>query len=107
MHDSINHTLLTELSGVFSSPEAGIQEIRNVMLRFGVSLPVIDDLDEDGDEMLFDLNELDTGEEIEQDKLYVIYYLTDDDDYEFYAEVMDEYSANQIMSDEEEDEEEQ
>jgi hypothetical protein len=38
--------------------------------------------------------------------LYLIYYLTDDGRYEFYAELTDEEGLNEIMSDEEEDEEE-
>jgi hypothetical protein len=39
--------------------------------------------------------------------LYLIYYLTDDGRYEFYAELTDEEGLNEIMSDEEEDEEEE
>ena len=39
--------------------------------------------------------------------LYLIYYLTDDGRYEFYAELTDEEGLNEIMSDEEEDEDEE
>ena len=40
----------------------------------------------------------------EVDFLYVIYYLTDDGRYDFYAELTDEASINEIMSEEDEEE---
>ena len=39
--------------------------------------------------------------------LYLIYALTDDSNYEFYAEIVDENGLEEIESDEEEDEEEE
>jgi hypothetical protein len=43
----------------------------------------------------------------EQFYLYLIYYLADDGRYDFYAELTDDEGLNEIMSDEEEDEEEE
>lgn len=106
MHDIINHQLLEKLDQFFMTPEAGMQEIRKVLLRLGYDMPAFYDMDPEGDEFTVQVSELNENEESETLELYVIYYLTDDDVYEFYAEVVDEENLNQIMSDEEEDEEE-
>lgn len=107
MQDSINLSLVAELTRYFPSPEAGLQAIRKVLLRYGIETPALYDLDPEGDEIVLELNLISTGEEIEENKLYIIYYLTDEDDYEFYAELMDEETVDAIASDEEEDEEEE
>lgn len=107
MHDLINHSLMVKLGQVFMSPEAGLQEVRRVLFQLGYDIPAIYDLDPEGDELVLEATELDENEESEKLNLYVIYYLTDDDVYEFFAEVVDDDILDEIIADGEDDEEEQ
>jgi hypothetical protein len=111
----INYRLDGELDDIFLSPESGIQRIRKVLHRFSLDMPALYDADAEGDEIVIRLDQFghvidftnlipNKAEEIFY--LYLIYYLTDDGRYEFYAELTDEEGLNEIMSDEEEDEEE-
>jgi hypothetical protein len=45
--------------------------------------------------------------EVTDDRLYVIYYLTDDNVYDFYAELTDEQGIDDIMSDDEDEDEDE
>lgn len=111
----INYRLDGELDDIFLSPESGIQRVRKVLHRFSLDMPALYDADAEGDEIVIRLDQFgrvidftylipNKVEEIFY--LYLIYYLTDDGRYEFYAELTDEEGLNEIMSDEEEDEEE-
>jgi len=111
----VNYRLDGELDDIFLSPESGIQRIRKVLHRFSLDMPALYDADAEGDEIVIRLDQFghvidftylipNKVEEIFY--LYLIYYLTDDGRYEFYAELTDEEGLNEIMSDEEEDEEE-
>jgi hypothetical protein len=111
----INYRLDGELDDIFLSPESGIQRVRKVLHRFSLDMPALYDADAEGDEIVIQLDQF--GHVIDftnliPDKveqvfyLYLIYYLTDDGRYDFYAELTDEDGLNEIMSDEEEDEEE-
>lgn len=91
---SINDELAQKLSGRFASPESGIQSIREV-LGGSYDLPTLDELDTEGDEFIIELT---TG------NLYIVYYLTDDDDYEFYAEMGDESRMDELVDEEYEEE---
>ena len=111
----INYRLTNELYGSFLSPEGGIQSIRKVLHRYGFDMPALYDADAEGDEIVIrldqfgrviDFTNLIPNKVEEIFYLYLIYYLTDDGRYEFYAELTDEEGLNEIMSDEEEDEEE-
>ena len=111
----INYRLDGELDDIFLSPESGIQRIRKVLHRFSLDMPALYDADAEGDEIVIRLDQFgrvidftylipNKVEEIFY--LYLIYYLTDDGRYDFYAELTDDEGLNEIMSDEEEDEEE-
>jgi len=111
----INYRLDGELDDIFLSPESGIQRIRKVLHRFSLDMPALYDADAEGDEIVIrldqfgrviDFTNLIPNKVEEIFYLYLIYYLTDDGRYEFYAELTDEEGLNEIMSDEEEDEEE-
>jgi hypothetical protein len=110
----INVRLSGELEKLFISPEQGIQSVRKVLNRFGMDVPALYDADHEGDEIVLQLDqfgkvldfinpEVDT---VGLYYLYLIYYLTDDGHYEFYSEIVDEEGLDEIMSDEEEDQEE-
>jgi hypothetical protein len=102
----INASLIRELSEVILSPEAGIQKIRKVLYRYGFDMPALYEADREGDEVVFDLNQF--GMEIDPSfYLYVLYYLTDDGYYDFYAEVADYDTVQELLSDDGEEEAEE
>ena len=100
----MNFRLMNELYQPFLSPEGGIQVIRKVLHRFGFDLPALYDADPEGDEFVIDIDQF--GQENLSTNLYVLYYLTDEGHYEFYAEVGNDARMEELLSDEEEDEEE-
>lgn len=93
----INFLLDSELDNSFLSPESGIQAIRKVLGRFDMELPALYGASSEGDELVFAL---------ENTFIYILYYLTDDNRYDFYAELGDDATMQELMSDEETDEEE-
>jgi hypothetical protein len=95
--DEVNSQLETELQETILSPESGIQKIRKVLGMFEMDMPALYDVNPEGEEMVFG---------IEGSYLYIIYALTDDGRYDFYAELTDEEGLSEILSDEGEDEEE-
>ena len=102
----INYRLTNELYSNFLSPEGGIQAIRKVLHRFGFDMPALYDADPEGDEIAFEIEQF--GQENLASNIYILYYLTDEGHYEFFAEVGDDARMDELLSDgEEEDEEEQ
>ena len=102
----INYRLTNELYSSFLSPEGGIQAIRKVLHRFGFDMPSLYDANPEGDEVAFEIEQF--GQENLASNLYILYYLTDEGHYEFFAEVGDDARMDELLSDgEEEDEEEQ
>lgn len=99
--DSINDQLVSELEGFIMSPEMGVQKIRKVLMRYGIDMPAIYGLDSEGDEITMRV-ETPTEETI----IYFIYALDDNGGYEFYAELTDEEGLENLLSDEDDSEEE-
>ena len=104
VREKINQNLNHELTDLILSPESGIQKIRKVLMSFGLDMPALYDAETEGDELVLDIESLNGDGEF---YLYLIYYLADDGRYDFYAELTDDEGLNEIMSDEEEDEEEE
>jgi hypothetical protein len=100
-----NYRLTNELYTPFLSPEGGIQAIRKVLHRFGFDMPALYDADPEGDEIVFELDQYGIGDY--ETNIYILYYLTDEGHYEFYAEIGDDERMEELMSDEEIDEEEE
>jgi len=95
----INRALESEIDNTFMmTPDSGVQRMRKVLSRYSIDFPAFEDLDTDGDESIY---ELDAGV-----YLYFIYYLTDDGNYEFHAEITNDEGIEEILSDVEEDSEE-
>ena len=119
----INVMLQKELNGELGSPSEGVQKIRKVLHRYGFDMPAFYEIDEEGDEVVFDLKQfgqphgptiygdMATGTEVEDKNpdayLYVLYYLADEGYYEFYAEVTDDEGIDELLSDEDEELEEE
>jgi hypothetical protein len=100
----LNLRLVNEMNQVFLSPESGIQIIRKVLHRFGFDLPALYDADPEGDEVVIEINQF--GQEDLSSNIYILYYLTDAGYYEFYAEIGDEETMEDLLSDEGDSEEE-
>jgi len=93
----MNSRLMNDLYQPFFSPESGIQAIRKVLHRFGFDLPALYDANSEGDEFVIDIEQF--GQENLSTNLYVIYYLTDEGGYEFYAEIGNESRMEELLSD--------
>lgn len=96
----LNDILYSELERSFLSPEAGMQKIRQVLATIGVPLPMVFDLDSDGSEFVIDMKDYGI-----KALLYVLYSLSEDGYYEFYAEFTDEAGVEELFSDGDEEEE--
>ncbi len=97
--DNLNNRLYYDMNELFLSPESGIQRIRRVLHLYGFDLPALYDLESDGDEMAIDLSD--------ELRIYILYYLSDNGNYEFFAEVGNEGRMNELLSDAGEETEEQ
>ena len=97
VRDEINLELNHVLTDVIFSPESGIQKIRRVLHLYGYDMPALYDANPEGDEVVLDLDN-NLG-------VYILYTLTDENDYEFYAEVGIESRMQELLSDEGEPEE--
>jgi hypothetical protein len=100
----INYRFTNELYQPFLSPEGGIQAIRKVLHRYGFDMPALYDADPEGDEIVFEVDQF--GQENLSTNLYILYYLTDEGHYEFFAEVGDNARMDELMAEGEEDNEE-
>jgi hypothetical protein len=92
----LNNKLYSVLDGIVSSPEIGIEKIRNTLAEQNIAMPMYYSIDADGDEFFIDLNE--------NTHLYVIYSPLDNEGYEFFAEITDSEGLNQLLSDEDDEE---
>lgn len=100
LEEEINRQLSHELSDVILSPQIGFYKIRKVLHGFNLDLPTSYVVLPEGDEIILDLyGNTDS-------LLYVLYYQTDDGNYDFYACVDDEEGIEDIISKDEELEEE-
>jgi hypothetical protein len=93
----MNTRLMHDLYQPFLSPEAGVQAIRKVLHRFGFDLPALYDANPEGDEFVIDIEQF--GQEDLLTNLYVLYYLTDEGGYDFYAEVGTDARMEELLSD--------
>jgi hypothetical protein len=100
----INYRLINELYSHFLSPEGGIQAIRKVLHRYGFDLPALYDADPEGDELIIELNQF--GQEDLTSNIYILYYLSDEGHYEFFAEVGDDERMEELMNEGDEDNQE-
>ena len=98
LQSDINNRLAQELQDIIISPSFAFVKIRKVLYAYGLDMLTLYDIDQEGDELAL---ELDDGLFV-----YILYYKTDDEKYDFYAEVTDWDGIDKLMSDEDEIEEE-
>lgn len=102
--EPINQKLDAALSQNFLSPESAIQVIRKVLHFYGLDVQALYGANPEGDEIVLEIGrfaQLDMSTNI-----YILYYLTDDGHYEFFAEIGDEARMHELMSDSEDEEDE-
>jgi len=92
--ESINRQFDIHLNDTILSPQIGLYKIRKVLNSYGYDLPALYEVEPEGDEVVFDLGDTDSF-------VYILYYLTDDGNYDFYALVTNEEGINEIMSEDE------
>jgi len=102
--EPVNQKLDAALSQNFLSPESGVQVIRKVLHFHGLDMPALYGADPEGDEIVLEIGRF--GQLDMSTNIYILYYLTDDGHYEFFAEIGDEARMNELMSDSEEEEDE-
>ena len=95
VEEAINAQLEKDLKDVILSPQIGFYKVRKVLNRFGYDLPTSYVPDQDGDEVVLDVFGSDS-------LLYVLYYRTDDGNYDFYALIDDDEGIEEILSKDEE-----
>ena len=95
VEEEINRQLEMGLKDVILSPQIGFYKVRKVLNRFGYDLPTSYVPDQDGDEVVLDVFGSDS-------LLYVLYYQTDDGNYDFYALIDDDEGIEEILSKDEE-----
>lgn len=95
VEEEINRQLEMGLKDVILSPQIGLYKIRKMLNRFGYDLPTSYVPDQDGDEVILDIHGSDS-------LLYVLYYKTDDGNYDFYALIDDDEGIEEILSKDEE-----
>jgi len=96
--DLINEELSKKLDcGIVTIPEMGIAKSRKVLKKYGLTFTEDVPLDLAGDELAIEISE--------NLYLYVIYYLNEDNVYDFHCEVIDEEELESILNEEEETEE--
>jgi len=77
--EQVNDLLFRELSQPLLSPESGFLRVKKILAEYQIDMPEFYDLEQEGDELVIDLSEAQS--------LYILYSLTDNGYYEFYAEV--------------------
>jgi hypothetical protein len=92
IEEAINAQLSKELNDIILSPQIGFLKIRKVLRMFNLDIPTSYAVEQEGDEVVLDL----LGDT--DSLLYVLYYQTDDGNYDFYACVDDEEGIEEIIS---------
>lgn len=93
-YDKINDEININFEGNVITPQAAMQRVRNVLERYDIDLPIVFDMDEDGDEYAF---------KVDDHYLYFIYAQAENGFYEVYAEVMDEARLQELLEQDGED----
>jgi hypothetical protein len=94
---SVNYRLTNELNDNILSPNQGFQKIRKVLHAYGFDIPSLYEPDREGDELVIELAQF--GLEELGTNIYILYYLSDQGNYEFYAEIGDDERMDELLMD--------
>lgn len=92
----VNDVLFADLESPFLTPQAGFEQIRKILMMYGVDMPAVFDIDPEGDEVVLDINTYSTTP---LGLLYILYSLSDEGYYEFYAEITDDAGIEKLLAD--------
>ena len=92
----VNDVLFADLEAPFLTPQAGFEQIRKILMMYGVDMPAVFDIDPEGDEVVLDINTYSTTP---LGLLYILYSLSDEGYYEFYAEITDDAGIEKLLAD--------
>ena len=93
----INYRLANELNDMILSAEQGIQKIRKTLHRYGFDLPSLYEPDREGDELVIEISQYGLNEL--ESNIYILYYLSDQGNYEFHAEIGDDERMDELLMD--------
>jgi hypothetical protein len=94
--EDINDELFEALEEPLLTPQTGLQRVANILNHYGIEIPVVFEMDSEGDEYIFRL---------ENNYLYFIFSPNESGFYEVFAQVVDEDELHEILSDDGEDNE--
>jgi hypothetical protein len=108
--DQINYALEEVLHGKFANPYIIVTDVRAVLERFSMNLPMLDEVDGTSQEFIFQIDEEQVGGAEHKSSLY-LYMIVDLDDrghYDGFAQIVDEHELHELqnMDETEEDHEE-
>jgi hypothetical protein len=95
-YEDINDELSEALEEPILTPQTGLQRVTNILNNYGIEIPIVFEMDSEGDEYIFRL---------EDNYLYFIFSLNESGFYEVFAQVVDEDELHEILSDDGEDNE--
>jgi len=89
-YEEINEEINNNIEGVVLTPQSAMQRVRNVLEKYSIDLPIVFDMDEDGDEYAF---------KVDDHYLYFIYGKLENGFYEAYSEIADEARLMELLED--------
>lgn len=95
IYEEINNQLNDSLENPILTPQSGMQRVRTILASNGIDMPIVFDMDEEGDEYAFKVGE---------HYLYFIYGKMENDLYESYSEIADEARLEELMEEDGEEE---
>lgn len=110
LHHNINCNLLDRFKENLTSPIIGIIFIRKILSEFGIVIPFLYELDQNGSEFVIEIpkpsyqHDLYDIPQIEDNHyLYVVYFKDDDGRYKFHSEITDSEGLRNIFLEDDEE----
>jgi len=93
-YEKINEEININIDENLITPQTAMQRVRNVLENYDVDLPIVFDMNEDGDEYAF---------KVDDHYLYFIYAKNEMGFYECYSEITDEAGLQELLEEDGED----
>ena len=98
-YQDINYKLLENFEETFPTPVIGIAKLKEILEEFGVNIPILFELDSEGDEFVLEIDDIGSIRESFNESsnfLYVI-YIKEDTGYSYYSEITDLEGIKEIL----------
>jgi hypothetical protein len=99
--DQINYALEEVLHGKFANPYIIVTDVRAVLERFSMNLPMIGDIDGNSQEFIFEIDQEQVGNGEENKSSLYLYLIIDLDDrghYDGFAQIVDEHELHELQN---------